>query len=300
MGSALGGGCDIKAFAIAGGRIEPVPVRWATDRRMLYGDGLFETIRCRFGRPFMLDAHLARLARGARTIGFRRLPPRIALRAICAAAAGSVEAVEHGCLRLSVSRGAGRVGPLPDPAAAPEVAAVAYEYRPPPEEAYARGYSACFAPFPRNERSPIASVKSCNFLENILAREYAARRGFDEAILLNAAGRVAEASCANVVAAFGRRVISPDPETEGCLPGIAVRLIARIASRQGLKFRFGRLPAEAFLECDEAFLTNSLIGAMPLTSVDGRKLGCGAPGRIAPAMRERIEAMIASRCPASR
>ncbi|MCX7805269.1 MAG: aminotransferase class IV [Planctomycetota bacterium] len=290
--TAMGGSGDIKAFALAGECIEAVPVRWATDRRMLYGDGLFETIRCRFGQPFMLDAHIARLIRGARALGFRSIPSRDALRTVCETAAGSVGLLEHACLRLSLGRGAGSVGPVPDPSAQPELTAVAYGYSPPSGEKYARGYSACFAPFPRNERSPVASIKSCNFLENILARRYAVRRGFDEAILRNTAGRVAEASCANLVAVFGRLLLSPDPGTEGCLSGITVRMVASIAPRLGLRFRFGKIPERAIFECDEAFLTNSLIGVMPLTSLEGRSLGGGAPGRIAAAMRERFESRL--------
>ena len=113
-----------------------------------------------------------------------------------------------------------------------------------------------------------------NFLDNILARREAERRGADEALLLNTAGRLAEASAANLFAVLGGRLLTP-PLSDGALPGV---MRADVMERQG--GRESPLAPDDLSRASEAFLTNSL-GIRPLVAVDGVPLGTDRPGPVA-------------------
>ncbi len=140
-----------------------------------------------------------------------------------------------------------------------------------------------------NERSPVARVKSLNYLDMILARREAEARGAEEAIVLNTHGRVAEASAANVFAVQGKRLLTP-PVEEGCLPGIVRAEVLRVAPSVGLEVAVEPLALQALGEADEAFVTNSRIGVVPLVELDGRVVGRGEPGPVSRSVREAFRA----------
>lgn len=255
----------------------------AADRGLLYGYGLFETLRVRRGRPALVERHLDRLFRSAPVLGLD-LPwdteALAGLVADCAARNG----VAEGGVRLTVTAG-------PGPAFAPGGGApglVLTARRGPlyPEDAYARGYRAAIATVRRNHRSPLAGVKSLNCLDNLLARREAAARGADEALLLNVDGELAEGAATNLFFVRRGRLCTPEVEC-GALPGVARGVVLERASGGAggspglpgvMAVEAGRYGPEALLEADEAFLTNALMGVMPLVAVDGRPVGDGRPG----------------------
>ena len=179
----------------------------ALDRGLLYGYGLFETMRSYGGRVFRLEEHYNRLC--------------------------------HGAARLAMDV------PL-----------------------------------------PLSRIKSLNYLDNLLAREDARRHGADEAILLNTRGFVAEGSASNVfLVQQGRpacpvgRLLTPGVES-GALPGIARRAVLELAFAVGLEPVESEVELSVFKDASEAFLTNSVMEVMPLTSLDGRPVGSGRPGPV--------------------
>jgi len=120
----------------------------------------------------------------------------------------------------------------------------------------------------RNEHSPLARVKSLNYLDNILARREAAENGADDAILLNTRGRVAETTIANLFALIDGRVVTPSV-AEGALPGIARGLIL-----ERLEVAERPLTLAELRRAGEIVLTNSL-GVRPVVAVDGVPLTGG-------------------------
>lgn len=184
------------------------------DRGFTLGDGLFETIRVKGGAAVWLDRHLARLAEGRSVLGIPARFDDAALAEACAAVIAA-EGIEAGALRLTVSRGVGPRGVLPPAAPAPTVLIAGHAGLPPQSPValvVARG--TC-----RNHASPLSRVKSLNYLDAVLARREAAERGADDAVMLNAAGRVAETTIANLFARIDGGWITP-PVAEGALPGI--------------------------------------------------------------------------------
>jgi len=241
-------------------RIDPA------DRGFTLGDGLFETIRIKDRLPRHLSRHLHRLGAGA---GLLRLPLPYDATDLTDAMAALIGAagVDDGVLRLTLSRGTGARGVLPPADARPTLlmtVAPAAHMTAPVSAIVARSTR-------RNEHSPLSRLKSLNYLDSILARQEAAERGADEALLLNAAGRLAESSVANLFLSIDGRLLTP-PLADGALPGIRRALILERHDAAEAP-----LTLEDLARADEAILTNSL-GLRPLVAVDGSPVGAGTPG----------------------
>jgi branched-chain amino acid aminotransferase len=257
-----------------------VPV---TDHGLLYGDGVFEGIRAYARRVFRLDDHLARLAVSARAISLA-LPfgePRLreivleTLRAF-----GRDDAY----VRLVVTRGEGALGVDPSTCPTPRVFCIAAEARIYPAEKLAAGIDLVTVSWRRPALDAVdPRVKSLNYLNNAMAKLEARGRGADEALLLNAAGCVAEASVANVFALRGHELATPPP-TDGSLDGIVRRSVLELAPGLGLRAGERTLSRADLLAADEVFLTGTGAGIVPARSLDGQAIGAG-PGPVVARVR---------------
>ncbi|PWC94851.1 2-keto-4-methylthiobutyrate aminotransferase [Azospirillum sp. TSO5] len=246
----------------ADARIDPA------DRGFTLGDGLFETIRIKDGAPRHLPRHLDRLGAGAALL---RLPLPYDAADLIGAMTALIEAVglTDGVVRLTLSRGTGARGVLPPADARPTLlmTAAPAAHMTSPVAAIIAGCTR------RNEHSPLSRLKSLNYLDSILARQEAAERGADEALLLNGAGRLAESSVANLFLSIGGRLLTPTV-ADGALPGIRRALILE---RHGAEET--PLTPDDLARADEVILTNSL-GLRPLVAVDGRPVGSGTAGPV--------------------
>jgi branched-chain amino acid aminotransferase len=247
-----------KLLASDESRIDP------SDRGFTLGDGLYETVRVRDGAPLRLESHFERLARGLTLLGLPAIDPAAvsdSIRAVLAA-----NALEEAAVRITVSRGPAARGLAPNPDPTPSIVIGASPYIGPAPVSLITA-----AVTRRNEHSPLSRIKSTNCLDAILARLEASERGADEALLLNTASRVAEATIANLFAVLDGALVTP-PIADGALPGImrGVVIEAMGASEQSLA-------ASDLARAEELFLTSSL-GVRPVTTLDGRPLQRGRAG----------------------
>jgi len=245
------------------------------DRGLTLGDGLFETIAVRAGRPRRLDAHLARLRAGLAALGFTA-EPELARPVHDVIAANGLET---GTIRLTVTRGPAGRGVVPPEAETPTVLVTAGTGAP-PETSVAAVISERVR---RNEHSPGSALKSLSYLDTVLARQDAAARGAADAIVLNTAGNVAEATVANLAAVIDGRAVTP-PVTGGALPGV-VRAEAVAAG----ELAEATLTPAMLRRADEIVLINAL-GVRPVTQLDGQPVGSGTRGELAALMRARLTA----------
>jgi branched-chain amino acid aminotransferase len=250
-----------------------------TDHGLLYGDGVFEGIRVYAGRVFRLDDHLARLAAGAKALALE-LPGgvtearRIVLQTVRA------HAGEAAYVRLLLTRGVGALGV--DPTTCPEARWICMvdQVAIYPEEKLARGIDLVTASLRRPPPDVLdPRVKSLNYLNNVLAKLEARRRGADEALMLNLAGQVAEAAVANVFAWRQGELVTP-PGSDGALEGITRRTIIELAGQLGIAARVRSLGRFDLFDAEEVFLTGSGAGIVPVRSLDGRAIGSGRPGPV--------------------
>lgn len=238
------------------------------DRGFTLGDGLFETMRVYGGRIFRVHEHIERLERSAARIGLP-LPTGLADAASQTAAANGLA---EAAVRLTVSRGPGPAGLEPPESVRPTVV-IAARPAPAPPASVRAGIAAGRL----NEHAPTAGLKRLGFLDSIVALREARAAGYDDVILLDTAGHLAEGAASNLfVMADG--VLRTPPLTCGVLPGITRAAVLEIAA--GLDWAASEDPLDPAIlrSADEAFLTSSLREIVPLVAVDGRVIGCGLPG----------------------
>lgn len=252
------------------------------ERGFLYGDGVFETLRLRDGLPQDWEEHRQRLCQGCSAL---KIPcPRDDVEAGVAEVAARIG---NGVLRVTVTRGESPRGLLPHPDGRPTVVVFGQDEEPYPGDVYERGMHACLISFPRNHLSPLVRLKSLNCLENILGRLEAAAAGAQEGIFCNMLGEVAEGTTSNVFIVLEERIVTPSPDS-GLLPGIMRAKVISLAGELRIPVAEGRVLPGDLLRAQEAFLTNSLMGIMPLVSVAGRKVGKGSPGPVTELLRRKL------------
>jgi branched-chain amino acid aminotransferase len=249
------------------------------DHGLLYGDGVFEGIRVYGGRIFKCQRHLERLEAGARAI---RLPMPYDRAQLTEAmkAAVSANAIGDGYIRLVVTRGKGSLGLNPFTCERPNVFIIADTIQLYPAELYETGLRVIIASTVRNNPNALSPrIKSLNYLNNILAKIEAIDADVPEAIMLNTAGLVAEATGDNVFIIRRGEVVTP-PLNAGVLGGVTREVVMDLGREAGLCVSEAEVSRYDLYTCEECFLTGTAAEVVPVTAVDNRTIGDGKPGRI--------------------
>ena len=260
------------------------------DHGLLYGDGVFEGIRCYGGRLFKLRSHLRRLAESGQAI---RLPLPYDVDALEAAVRDTVEAngVVDGYVRLCVTRGVGNLGLNPFECNEPTVFIIADAIQLYDAASYREGMSVITASTVRNHPAAISPrVKSLNYLNNILAKIEALNAGVSEAVMLNHVGNVAECTGDNIFAVRRRGeapVVMTPPLHAGVLEGITRETVIELARERGIAVQEAEITTYDLYTAGEVFLTGTAAEVAPVTRIDGRSIGDGTPGAVT---RQLIEA----------
>ena len=259
------------------------------NRGLLYGDGVFETLRAYSGRVFRLEQHLIRMHEGQQVL---RIEPNREAHGIERAIN---ELIKHNnlsdaALRISVFRGDGE-GPEPPDGLQSAILISAKPFNTYRAEDYATGFRAYLVSMRRSSYSPLSRIKSLNYLDNILARLEAREHNAQEALLLNTLGWVAEGATSNVFIIKDKKLITP-PVDAGILPGITRAAVLEIAESLDLQAREETFSPEELLRADEAFLTNSLMEIMPLVMLNEKKIGKGKPGPLTELLRQGYRELV--------
>ncbi len=249
------------------------------DHGFLYGDGIFEGIRLYSGNVFKLPKHIDRLFRSAKAICLD-LPwsKQEIIDAVCESC--RVNGLTDGYIRLVVSRGKGALGLSPKSCSDPQLIIIADQIQLYSQELYDNGLKAITVPTRRNSQAALPPmIKSLNYLNNILAKIEAQNVGYQECLLLNNEGYVAECSGDNVFMAFEGKLITP-PVSCGSLGGITRQTVVELAKKLGLELIEKPITRFDLWTCDECFLTGTAAKLIPLVELDGRKIGDGKVGEM--------------------
>ena len=249
------------------------------DHGLLYGDGVFEGIRLYDGCVFKLDEHLERLEHSAKAILLDLPLSREELsEAVCETCRRNE--LQNGYVRLVVTRGPGHLGLTPDGCGPPNVIIIADEIQLYPEEFYENGLKIISVPTRRINASALPpAVKSLNYLNNILAKIEAKRVGFQEALMLNDKGEVAECTGDNVFI-LSKGVLFTPPLDAGSLRGITRATVLDLADELEVPYREQALTRYDLWTADECFLTGTAAEVIPCVEVDHRPIGNGQPGEM--------------------
>jgi branched-chain amino acid aminotransferase len=258
-----------RILALGEARISPL------DRGFQYGDGVFTTLRADSGRPLYLSEHLARLAHSLAEL---RMPvealhsvdwPHILGELLQRNGLRAGEAA----VKICVSRGPAPALGLP-PAVRPTVFIQARPYEPPGADDYSRGwrlhvYRQGFAP-------PLARHKSLNYLYYVVARQAAVDAGADEAVVLDTGGHVAETAAGSLLARTDGGWWTPRSPYQ--LPSITLEQVRRLLGECGETVDSRLAVPDDLAEAQTIWVLNSLMGIMPVRSVDDHELSTPAAG----------------------
>ena len=255
----------------------------AFDRGFQLGDGVFETLRARAGRPTELPEHVARLGRSAAGLAIP-LPDDMESRLIAAIAALLAADRLDGpdgdaSIRITVSRGAffGRGLLPPDEHPAPTIVVQAWRVPPVPLGHLENGLHLVPSAVRRDPENPLVRLKTTSRADYVFARVEAREAGADDAIFLTTDGFLSEATSANLFVVRGDELATPSFAC-AILPGTTRDWILRWADGVGLHTNETWLTTRDLAEADEAFLSSSVAGILPVTRFAAQPIGDGRPG----------------------
>jgi aminodeoxychorismate lyase len=237
------------------------------DRGFLYGDGLFEAIRIRSGKPFRWAQHWDRLQNGADLLKLR-IPFASDELLKRAHELSAKNQMPEAILRLCVSRGVGERGYSPKGADKPFLTMALYPVAiidlntPPVRKVFVAKITV-----PANH--PITATKSANKLIHVLARAEADAFGADEALLVNSNGDLAEGTSCNVFWLQGGTVYTP-PIESGALPGITRNLVLEICAKASIPTNEVASKPDVLSKADGVFLSHTTMGVIEVEQVDGK------------------------------
>jgi len=263
----------------------------ARDRGLTLSDGVFETMRVHAGRVFRLDRHLQRLER---SLGILEIPSPPELRAWIETAVLDAQNGDA-AVRLTVTRGVGAPGLAPPAEVIPTVLVVVSARPMVPASTYEAGLNAVVASGRRNEHALTAGLKTVAYTDAVLALLEARRAGADEAIFLDTAGHCSEATASNLFVVSQGILITP-PLTCAALPGLTRAAVLELAGAAGLTAAERIVGLDELVDAEEAFLTSSLRGIAPVSRLDGRTIGSGAPGPITRRIAAEYAAVVEREC----
>jgi branched-subunit amino acid aminotransferase/4-amino-4-deoxychorismate lyase len=237
------------------------PVLHADDEGVLRGRSVFETLRVYGGMPFMLSAHLDRLAVSAARLRLPE-PPRDSFEE---AAFEAIAAGGHLDASLRLLWTAGREGGEP-------TGLVLVSTLPPHlDELRERGLRVAVVAW---SAGALAGAKSTSYAENMSAQAEAGERGADDALLVGDDGTVLEAPTSNVWFREGSTLLTPTLSLP-ILAGVTRAAICTLAAPAGYVVEEGVLPLERLLAADEVFLSSSVREVMPVVAVDDHRFERG-------------------------
>lgn len=265
---------------VDGARADSVPV---DDRGLQYGDGLFETLLMRGGRPRFLEAHLKRLTSGCERLA---IPFRAESELRAEIAAAGAQAPNLAVLKIMVTRGsATRRGYAPD-AETPRRVVSLHESAPLTAE-LRNGVDLVFATGSVAEHPGLAGIKHLSRLENVWAMGEARAAGAFDALLRTAAGALVSGAMTNVFVVRGGRVETPTVDRAG-VAGILRQVVLRECAALGIPAAEHTLRSEDLFAADEAFVTNARIGVVPVRHVGEHEVRMGSLAR---RLADHIEAL---------
>lgn len=282
------------------------------DTGLLHAAGVFTTMRAYSGKVFRLADHLQRLRRSCDHL----FVPLQFKDDLLIEAAGEVLArnkLQDARLRLTVTRGAAAQDPLHGLRLEPTVLLTAVEFEAYPAEYYQRGMTVTVLNEQKlNPYDIQAGHKTLNYFSRLTALRDAAQRGAGEAMWFNVHNYLQSGSISNVfLVKSGRLLTPPTPEElldkalaaavpyprSATLPGVTRRLVFELAEREGMAVNPAALLINDLLEADEVFLTNSIMGVMPVCRIERHAVGNDKPGpltmRLAALYEEEVRRALA-------
>jgi branched-chain amino acid aminotransferase len=241
---------------------------------LLSGWGVFSTLRVAGGVPFAFERHWARIARDAARLHVAIPDDPQAVRGKLVELLEANQAPDC-TLRLVFVRNGGGIWEGPSNGRESDLIALTANIKD-----WGTGVKLAYQANGRHAASPFAGAKMLSWAMNLTWYEEAHDRGFDEVILLNERGEVAECTSANIFAAAGGDVWTP-PLNAGCLPGITREVILEELRVPGIRIAEKTLFPADLESAEEVFITSTTRDLLPVRQIEDRQVGRGDSARMA-------------------
>ena len=242
---------------------EPGNTVATTDRGLLYGDGLFETIACVEGIPQLWQAHMQRLQSGCERLRIGNVDTD-ALQDECL---GLLGGVQRGVLKIIITRGTGGRGYRPPENISATRIVQLHDWPEYPVTARTEGISTIICKTRLGQNPSLAGIKHLNRLEQVMARCEWHDEAIREGLMLDNAGHVIEGTMSNVFLVQKGGLLTPDLTRCG-VAGIMRAHVMDLAAQEKITIDVRAVTVAELLQADEVFISNSLIGIWPVRRVD--------------------------------
>ena len=265
------------------------------DAGLLHGAGLFETMRARKGKVFRLHRHLERLSRSAQTLS---IPFSLGETELAEMIGELLEAngLDEGDarLRFTVTRGDLHAATAEDPAPPVTLLISAASFEPYPTVLYEKGMAVIVSGYKQNPENPLTGHKTTSYFDRLLALRAAQQMKAGEALWFTAHfNYLAEGAISNVFIVDKDGILATPPlfvpekaNQRLCLPGITRQVVLELATAAGILPHERLLTINDVLSAKEVFLTNAIMGVMPVTHVEKHAVADEKPGAMTVALRE--------------
>lgn len=247
------------------------------DSGFLYGEGLFETFRSYNGKVFALREHVDRIRKSA---GFFNIPFNLSENKLAEIVRRLSEMnSEYNCVfRLVLTRGRGIMwkGQKQMP---PTIAVLTRELHTDMDYLKQTGIKLMVSNTPRDSSNPLFRHKTLSYMQNVIARSTALKDKSFDAVFVDSRKRVLEGAISNLFIVKNNAVLTP-PLSLNILPGITRNSVLQIAKMLKLGTAEKEITLDDLTGADEAFLTNSVVGIMPVKQVGSKKIRGKVPGKL--------------------
>ncbi|MCK5564738.1 MAG: aminotransferase class IV family protein [Planctomycetes bacterium] len=257
----------------------------ANDSGFLYGMGLFETMRCNNGKVFAVDAHMERLFNSAKEL---EMDNTYTKEYVKDAIGKTLEANELTDARLRLTLTG---GPMGNEVPESTLLITATEFVPYPQEYYQKGVTVVLTDRRQNAHDSLNRHKTTNYFARLLALNEARKKKAGEALWFSTENFLAEGCISNVFVVKDGVVQTPGLDTP-VLPGIMRGTVIEAAVKEKMTVEEGPLVISDLLGADEVFLTNVIMGVLPVTGVEAKAIGDGKPGEITKKLSGKINELM--------
>ena len=213
------------------------------DEGFMFGLGAFETILIKNSKAIFIDDHLARLKNSLDTLSIENNIEKSDVLSYI-----SERKIENGVLKIMVSK---------------DNIILSFRDNHYTKEEYSKGFSLCTSKVLRNDTSKLTYIKSFNYGDNILEKRAAKENGYDEPIFLNTKKYICEGATSNIFFIKDDNIYTPRVEN-GLLNGIIRKKVVEKYDVKEIDIKHDEIS-----QYEEVFITNSILGIMPVRSIDG-------------------------------
>ena len=262
------------------------------DRGFLFADGVYEVVPVYNKNPFFFREHLNRLYRSLSRI---RLDPCITKDELKSCIEELIKQTRHShqIVYVQITRGVANRNHAFPKSTRPTIFIMSSELIRPTEKMFSEGVSAITT---NDNRWKSCDIKSISLLPNVLAREEAVALNCHEAILVDN-GKITEGAASTIWIVKEGRVFCPEP-CNNLLEGVRIEIIEKLCIELKISFERRNFEVSELMSADEILLTSATKEIIPITLVNGKKIGIknreGKPGRVFQKLRQRYADLILS------